>query len=138
MYQTNTLSWIFIVLFHWKNSPQIDMSPHSDTLPWFQANQSAFSLMLCAQWRSNKYQFHSLWFDPIWAWTHDLLQLKTVTANENVDTVFFFNPTFPTVQHIAKILQVINSNSLNHIKQNSLRARLIFILFAEYILFRVV
>ena len=53
-------------------------------------------------------------------------------------TVFFFNPTFPTVQHIAKILQVINSNSLNHIKQNSLRARLIFILSAEYILFRVV
>ena len=25
-----------------------------------------------AQWRSNKYQFHSLWFDPTGARTHDL------------------------------------------------------------------
>ena len=25
----------------------------------------SFSLMLCAQWRSNKYQFYSLWFDLI-------------------------------------------------------------------------
>jgi hypothetical protein len=24
------------------------------------------------QQRSNKYQFYSLWFEPIWAWTHDL------------------------------------------------------------------
>jgi hypothetical protein len=32
-------SWIFIVLAHWNNSLQIDMSPHSDTLSWFRANQ---------------------------------------------------------------------------------------------------
>ena len=32
------LSWIFIVLPHWSNNPQIDMSPHSDTLSWFWAN----------------------------------------------------------------------------------------------------
>ena len=34
------LSWIFIVLAHGNNSPRIDMSPHSDTLYWFQTNQS--------------------------------------------------------------------------------------------------
>jgi hypothetical protein len=33
----------------------------------------SFSFMLHAKWRSNKYQFYSLWFDPIRAWTHDLL-----------------------------------------------------------------
>ena len=31
-YYTNTLSWIFIVLAHWNNSPQINMSHHSDTI----------------------------------------------------------------------------------------------------------
>jgi hypothetical protein len=38
LYLTNMLSWIFIVLAHWNNSLQIDMSPHSDTLSWFRAN----------------------------------------------------------------------------------------------------
>ena len=38
-YQTNTLSWIFIVLAHW-TIQRVDMSLHSDTLFWFQANQS--------------------------------------------------------------------------------------------------
>jgi hypothetical protein len=33
------LSWIFIVLAHWNNSPRVDMSLHSDTLFWFRANQ---------------------------------------------------------------------------------------------------
>ena len=28
----NTLSWIFIVLAHWNNSPRIDIFPHSETL----------------------------------------------------------------------------------------------------------
>jgi hypothetical protein len=28
----------FIVLFHWNNSPWLDMSPHSDTLSWLRAN----------------------------------------------------------------------------------------------------
>ena len=37
---------------------------------------SAFSLMLCAWRRSNKYQFYSLWFDPIWSQTHDLPHLR--------------------------------------------------------------
>ena len=29
---------------NWNNSPQIDMSPHSDTLSWFRANKSLFFL----------------------------------------------------------------------------------------------
>ena len=28
LYETNMLSWIFIVLAHWNNSPRIDMSFH--------------------------------------------------------------------------------------------------------------
>ena len=49
LYYTNTLSWIFIVLAHWINSPQVDMSLHSNTLFWFRANQyCSFPLMLCA------------------------------------------------------------------------------------------
>ena len=43
-----TGSWIFIVIFHWNNSLQIDMSPHSDTLSWFQANHFiVFVIKLC-------------------------------------------------------------------------------------------
>jgi len=38
------LSWILIVLVHW-NSSRIDMSPHSDTLSWFWANQSLLFLL---------------------------------------------------------------------------------------------
>jgi hypothetical protein len=49
LYKTNTLSWILIMLAHWNNSPQVDMSLHSDPLFWFRANQScSFLLMLCA------------------------------------------------------------------------------------------
>jgi hypothetical protein len=43
LYETNTLSWMFIVLAHW-NSPLVDMSFHLDTLYWFQANQSLLFL----------------------------------------------------------------------------------------------
>jgi hypothetical protein len=39
-----TLSWIFIVLAHWNNNPQVEMSLHSDTLFWFRANQSLLFL----------------------------------------------------------------------------------------------
>jgi hypothetical protein len=37
----------FIVLAHWNNSLRIDMSPHSDTLSWFRANQSLLFLLNC-------------------------------------------------------------------------------------------
>ena len=46
--KTNTLSWIFIVLAHWNNSPRIDMSLHSDTLFWFRSNQSVLFLLNAA------------------------------------------------------------------------------------------
>jgi hypothetical protein len=48
LYNTNKLSWIFIVLAHWNNRLRIDMSPHSDTIAWFQANQSLFCLLNAA------------------------------------------------------------------------------------------
>ena len=42
------LSWIFIVLAHWNNSPQVNMSLHSHTLFWFWADQSfALSSQCC-------------------------------------------------------------------------------------------
>ena len=39
------LSWIFIVLVHWNNSPRVDMLLHSDTLFWFRAIQSLLFLL---------------------------------------------------------------------------------------------
>ena len=48
LFYTNTLSWIFIVLAHWNNSPWVDMSLHSDTLFWFRANQSLLFLLNAA------------------------------------------------------------------------------------------
>jgi len=35
------------VLAHWNNSPRIYISPHSDTLSWFRANQSLLLLLIC-------------------------------------------------------------------------------------------
>jgi hypothetical protein len=67
------LSWICIVLAHWKNSPQIDMSHNSDILSWFRANQSLFFLVNAACLaEKQKYQFYNFWFDPIWDRIHDL------------------------------------------------------------------
>jgi hypothetical protein len=39
---------IFIVLAHWNNSLWVDMSFHSDKLPWFRANQSSLFLLNAA------------------------------------------------------------------------------------------
>jgi len=39
------LSWIFILLAHWNNSPRIDMSPYSNTLARFRAKQSLLFLL---------------------------------------------------------------------------------------------
>ena len=71
LFQTNTLSCIFIVLAHWNNTPRIDMSPHLDTIAFEPTSRCSFFLMLRVYWRSNKYQFHSLLFYPIGARTHD-------------------------------------------------------------------
>jgi hypothetical protein len=48
LYYTNMLSWIFIMLAHWNDSPWIDMSLHPDTLSCFRANQSLFFLLNAA------------------------------------------------------------------------------------------
>ena len=45
LYQTITLSWSLIVLTHWNNSPRENTTPHSDTFPWFWANQSLLFLL---------------------------------------------------------------------------------------------
>ena len=50
-------SWIFIVLVHWNNSPQIDMSPHLDTLSWFEAKQSLLFFLNAAR-LAEKQQIH--------------------------------------------------------------------------------
>jgi hypothetical protein len=39
LYKINMISWIFIVLAHWNNSPWQHMSLSSDTLSWIPANQ---------------------------------------------------------------------------------------------------
>jgi hypothetical protein len=48
LYYTNMLSWTFIVLAHWNNSPWINMLPHSNTLSSFWANQSLLYLLNAA------------------------------------------------------------------------------------------
>ena len=71
--QTNTLSWIFYSASSLKQQSagrhvaplgQIILIPSEPT------SLCSYSLMLCAQRRSNKYQFHSHWFDAIVARTH--------------------------------------------------------------------
>ena len=64
------LFWIFILLAHWNNSTWVEMSPHLDTLSWFQANQSLLFLLNAACLVEK--QLYSLWFDPIGALTNDL------------------------------------------------------------------
>jgi hypothetical protein len=45
LYYINMLSWLFIELAHWNNSPQVDMLLHQDTLFWFCATQSLLLLL---------------------------------------------------------------------------------------------
>ena len=84
LYSTNTLSWIFIVLAHWNNTPPINMSPtlthYPDSKP---TSLDSFSLMLNAYLRSSKYQFYSSWFDPTGARTHDLPHSTKLIEEQN-------------------------------------------------------
>jgi hypothetical protein len=63
----DTLSWIFIVLAHWNNSLQTDMSLYSDTFSHDSkpTGLCSYSLMLPAKQRSNKYQFYKslIWLE---------------------------------------------------------------------------
>ena len=53
------------MLAHCNNSPSIDISPSSDTVSWFRANQSLLSLLnVACLARSITYQFYNLWL--IW------------------------------------------------------------------------
>ena len=47
---------------------------NSDTLSWFRANHRSSLLLLNTEWsvKIGKYKFHSLWFDPISARTHEI------------------------------------------------------------------
>jgi hypothetical protein len=81
LYYTNTVSWIFIFLAHFKKKRSADnMSLHSDTLSWFWASQYfLFLLNAACLAESNKYQFDRLHFWPDWGssphptvlWEHD-------------------------------------------------------------------
>ena len=51
LYLNSTLIWIF----HWNNSPQVDMSLNSDTFSWSWSNQSML-LLLNAVWLAEKQQ----------------------------------------------------------------------------------
>ena len=44
LYYTLTWSSICMVLSHWNTTPQVNMSPHSDTVSLFWSNQSLFLL----------------------------------------------------------------------------------------------
>jgi predicted nucleotidyltransferase len=62
LFWTNTLSWICIVIAHWNNIPQIDMSLHSDTLSRFQANQCLLlqlNTATVAEWQQKQIVLYS-------------------------------------------------------------------------------
>ena len=63
------------------------MSPHSNNPDSEPTNLWSFSLMLHTKQRSNKYQFHSLWFDPIGTPQSTTLEVKTLTINYTMDVV---------------------------------------------------
>ena len=65
-------SKIVIVLVHWNNNPQIDISLHSNTLSWLRA-----SLSECVA-EKHKYHFYNLWFHPIGVRTHFLPHCRWV------------------------------------------------------------
>ena len=49
LYETNMLTWLFIELAYWKNSPLVDMSLHLGLiLSWFRGNQSLLLLLNAA------------------------------------------------------------------------------------------
>ena len=66
LYWTNSLSWICIVQAHGNYSPLIDMSPNSDTLSWFRANQSLPILLNAACLAEKQHiSIDNLWFYQI-------------------------------------------------------------------------
>jgi hypothetical protein len=73
LFLTNTLSWVYIELAHWNNSPRLDMSLHSDISFWFIAYQSLLFLLNIACLEEKQHiAISQFWFDPIGARTNDL------------------------------------------------------------------
>ena len=73
LYQTNTLSWIFIVLAHWNISLRIDMSPHLDTLSRFRAYQYLLFLLNAECLAEKQYKF--LVFGLTWSGLEPMIYL---------------------------------------------------------------
>jgi hypothetical protein len=72
----------FIVLVHWNNSPQVDMSVHTDTLSWLRANQFLF-LLLNAACLDEKQQILILYSGMT-------LLRQFVIQNVNCSLIFFY------------------------------------------------
>ena len=72
LYSTYTLSLIFIVLAQWNNCTRIHMSPYSDTLSWFRANQYLLFLLNDMCHTEATHSNVIVWFNPIRARTHDM------------------------------------------------------------------
>ena len=69
------LSWNFIVLSHWNNSPLVDMSLHRTHYSHSEPTSLCpYSLVLWVEKQQN--QFYSLWFDQTGTRTHDLPRSK--------------------------------------------------------------
>ena len=83
LYQTNTLSWIFIVLAHWINSLRVDMLFHSGTLSLFRANQSLLFL-LNAACLAEKQQIPILWS---LVWPDQGLNPRSIALKESTLTI---------------------------------------------------
>jgi hypothetical protein len=92
------------VLAHWNNSPGIDISPHSDTLFWFQANQSLLSIKinLFSPWYSWKIaelmlnNNHSLTHKRFyWLFIYSLGSLMIVVSKKKLYS-------FPTASYVKK------------------------------------
>ena len=115
LFQTNTLSWIFIVLAHWNNSLQVIMSLHSGTLFWFQGNQfvCSFSLMLRAYRRSNKYQFYSLWFYLTRTRTYDFCNRCKHTNHDATDAVMDLKCLQTKELQVREVTHIIDSGQEN-------------------------
>jgi hypothetical protein len=106
----------FIVLAHWNNSLQVDMllSQYPDS--------EVTRLYSYSSQRSCKYQFHSLWFDPIWFEptiyhtldkyvTHDLPHFRQVCYPRSTT---LWTSMLPTIYHT---LDKYVTHDLPHFRQ---------------------
>jgi hypothetical protein len=72
--------------------------------------------MMCALWISNRYQFHSLWFDPTGGQTHNLLHLKQRSSNPQ-STALEARELKPTIY--CTWSKGAQTHNLLHLKQGS-------------------